>query len=102
MFWEWQSEGYDQLAAIRGDFKLVVTRGGKPELYNVVADPAERRDVSASHADLTRQLNDELKAWLETEVARPAGIGQKVTDDRWQMTDGRWQMTDAAGMTDGG
>ena len=72
LFWEWQSEGYDQLAAIRGDFKLVVTRGGKPELYNVVTDPEERRDVAASHPDLTRQLNDELKAWLETEVVRPA------------------------------
>jgi hypothetical protein len=70
LFWEWQTEGYDQLAAMRGDFKLVVTRGGKPELYNVVTDPEERRDVAAGHADLTRQLNDELKAWLETEVVR--------------------------------
>ncbi len=70
LFWEWQTEGYDQLAAMRGDFKLVVTRGGKPELYNVVTDPEERRDVAAGHPELTRQLNDELKAWLETEVVR--------------------------------
>jgi arylsulfatase A len=72
LFWEWQSEGYDQLAALRGDFKLVVTRGGKPELYNLVTDPEERRDVAASHPELTRQLNEELKAWLGTEVVRPA------------------------------
>ncbi len=70
LFWEWQTEGYDQLAAIRGDFKLVVTRGGKPELYNVVADPEERRDVAASRPDFTRQLNDELKTWLGTEVVQ--------------------------------
>ncbi len=69
-FWEWQTEGYDQIAAMRGDFKLIVTRGGKPELYNVVTDPEERRDVAASHPDLARQLDEELKAWLGTEVRR--------------------------------
>ena len=38
---------------LKGQFKLVITRGGKPELYDVVADPAERRDISAflSRAD---------------------------------------------------
>ena len=72
LFWEWQTEGYDQLAAMRGEYKLVVTRGGKPELYNVVNDPEERRDVAAGRPDLTRQLNDELKAWLQTEGVRTA------------------------------
>ena len=70
IFWEWQGEGYDQLAAMRGDDKLVVTRGGKPELYDVVADPAERRDLSAIRPELTRRLHEELKAWLRTEVRR--------------------------------
>jgi arylsulfatase A-like enzyme len=70
IFWEWQSEGYDQLAAIRGNDKLVVTRGGKPELYDVVADPAERRDLSAIRPALTRRLHEELKGWLRTEVGR--------------------------------
>ena len=70
MFWEWRSEGSNQLAALRGQFKLVVTRGGKPELYDVVGDPAERRDISAEYPELTRQLRDELDAWLETETRR--------------------------------
>jgi arylsulfatase A-like enzyme len=70
LFWEWQSEGYDQLAALRGDFKLVVNRGGKSELYNVVVDPAERRDVSAGYPDLTADLRAELEAWLKTETRR--------------------------------
>jgi arylsulfatase A len=70
LFWEWQSEGSDQLAALRGQFKLVVTRGGKAELYDVVGDPAERRDVSAQFPDLTGQLRDELAAWLKTETRR--------------------------------
>ncbi|HWE39464.1 MAG TPA: sulfatase-like hydrolase/transferase [Isosphaeraceae bacterium] len=67
LFFEWRSEGSDLVAALRGDFKLVVQRGGKPELYDVVADPAERRDVSALHPDLVRGLHSDLKAWLATE-----------------------------------
>jgi arylsulfatase A len=66
LFWEWQSEGSNQLAALRGQFKIVVTQGGKPELFDVVADPAERRDLSAQHPELTRQLRQELDAWLKT------------------------------------
>jgi arylsulfatase A len=66
LYWEWQSEGSNQLAALRGPLKLVVTQGGKPELYDVVADTAERRDISAQHPELTRQLREELDAWLKT------------------------------------
>jgi arylsulfatase A-like enzyme len=70
LFWEWQTEGYDQLAALRGNFKLVITRGGKPELYNVFTDPAERRDLAAIQTALAGRLQGELKAWLATEVVR--------------------------------
>ena len=59
-----------RLAALEGQFKLVVTRGGKPELYDVVGDPGERRDISAVHPEMTRQLRTELNAWLETETRR--------------------------------
>jgi hypothetical protein len=70
LFWEWRSEGSNQLAALEGRFKLVVTRAGKPELFDVETDPAERRDVSAQYPDLTRRLRSELNAWLETETRR--------------------------------
>jgi arylsulfatase A-like enzyme len=70
IFWEWRSEGGNQLAALRGDLKLVVTNGGKPELFDVAADPAERRDLAAGRPEACRRLQDELKAWLATEVRR--------------------------------
>jgi arylsulfatase A len=70
LFWEWCNEGSDQLAALRGRYKLVITRGGKAELFDVEGDPAERRDVSAEHLDLTKQLKSELKDWLKTETRR--------------------------------
>jgi len=68
LFWEWRSEGSSQLAAMRNRMKLVVNEGGKPELYDVVNDPAERRDLSAQYPDLTGQLRTALGAWLRTEV----------------------------------
>ena len=70
LFWEWQSEGADQLAALRGDFKLVITRGGKPELYDLSADPGERRDLSATHPEQTQRLQAELNVWVSTEDSR--------------------------------
>jgi arylsulfatase A len=70
VFWEWRNEGNHQLAALRGRFKLVVTRGGKSELYDVEDDPAERRDVSAGHPEMTKKLRAELTAWLATETRR--------------------------------
>ena len=65
---EWRGERADQRAAVRGRLKLVVNAGGKPELYDVVADPAERRDVSARFPDVARRLKDELDAWIKTET----------------------------------
>ncbi len=67
VFWEWRSEGTNQLAAMNGPFKLVVTNDGKPELFDVLADPAERRNVSAQHPEISKQLHDQLNAWIATE-----------------------------------
>lgn len=67
LFWEWRGEGAEQTAAMRGDLKLVVTRGGKPELFNVFNDPAERRDISATNAETAQELKRELDAWLQSE-----------------------------------
>ncbi len=86
LFWEWLAEGTFQLAAMRGDFKLVIPdralfetvrdpgaakAGGvsrQPELYDVATDPAERRSVYFEHQPLARQLQQELLAWLATET----------------------------------
>jgi arylsulfatase A len=69
LFWEWRNEGSDQLAAMKTNHKLVITNGGKPELFDVEADPAERRNVAAQYPELAKGLHEELKAWLATEIA---------------------------------
>lgn len=68
LFWEWRNEGSNQLAAMRGALKLVTTNGGRPELFDVVADPAERRNIIAQHPDLAKELGVKLKEWLATEA----------------------------------
>ncbi|WP_435015466.1 sulfatase-like hydrolase/transferase [Tundrisphaera sp. TA3] len=67
LFWEWRCEGADQRAALRGNHKLVVTRGGKPELYDVVADPGELRDLAATNPALAQDLEQALMTWIATE-----------------------------------
>ena len=68
LFWEWRSEGSNQLAAMKGDFKLVTTSGGRPELFDVKKDPAERRNIAAREPMQVQLLSQELKAWLATEI----------------------------------
>jgi arylsulfatase A-like enzyme len=68
LFWEWRTEGSHQLAAMRGDLKLVLTGRIAPELFDVVNDPAERRSIIAQHPELAKQLRKELDDWLKTET----------------------------------
>jgi arylsulfatase A-like enzyme len=59
--------GYgQQLAARRGDWKLVqreLGKGGRaPELYDLAADPHETRDVAGEHPELVQELLAEVRA----------------------------------------
>jgi arylsulfatase A-like enzyme len=64
LFVEWRSEGYDSLAAIRGDYKLVVERAGKPELYHLPSDPAERINWAATRKTILQTLMDDLTRFM--------------------------------------
>ena len=68
LFWEWRVEGYYQLAAMRGNLKLVITGNNPPELFDVVNDPAERRNILQEHTATGTQMRKELMAWLATET----------------------------------
>lgn len=72
LFWEWRTEGSHQLAAMRGDLKLVLTGNSPPELFNVVTDPAERRNSIHEHAGLGQELRFAVTNWLATETRLPA------------------------------
>ena len=68
LFWEWRAEGYSQVAAMRGDLKLVITGKTPPELFDVVADPGEMRSLRDEHPKVVDQLRSDLNAWLATET----------------------------------
>ncbi|MCS6862043.1 MAG: sulfatase-like hydrolase/transferase [Abditibacteriales bacterium] len=68
LFWEWRAEGGNQIAAMRGNFKLVITGNNPPELFNLETDPAERRPINAEHPALVQQLRKELTDWLAREA----------------------------------
>lgn len=63
IFWEWQIEGGDMYAAMRGDFKLLQI-GKNRFLYNVRKDPGERRTIFAEYPEMFQQLTKELQAWI--------------------------------------
>ena len=72
LFWEWREGGDTQLAAMKGDLKMVITGSNKPELFNVEADPAERRTLQAVHPGVLKEFDAAAQQWLasESEAAR--------------------------------
>jgi arylsulfatase A len=66
IFWEWDEGGNTQLAAMHKNLKLIVTGNNQPELYDVVADPAERIDRHAVFPEEAKKLRQQLDAWLAT------------------------------------
>jgi len=62
-------------------YKLILSRdgglrGGPPrELYDLVADPGEERDIAAARPDVAGRLEDQLEGWIARrlqELGRPA------------------------------
>jgi arylsulfatase A-like enzyme len=66
--WEWREGGDTQLAVMRGNLKLIITGGNRPELYDVEADPAERINIAADHAEEAAQMGRAIDEWLATEM----------------------------------
>ena len=57
----------DQMAIRSGNYKLVHGRGGeKRELYDLIADIGETKDLSAEKPDVFQQLSDKYEAWNST------------------------------------
>ena len=59
LFWRSGS----QHAIRRGEYKLVQQAGGRPQLYDVVADMGEKRDLAAEKPELVEELLAAYGAW---------------------------------------
>ncbi len=77
IFWEWDEGGAKQLAAMRNNLKLVINATNLPELYDVVADPAERMDRRQLYPKEVKELTNAVITWYATmspaaKLKRPA------------------------------
>ncbi len=69
IFWEWrggdnQAYTWPALGVRDGKWKLLVNRETRQaELYDLEADWAEQKDVSAEYPEIVQQLSDKLDAW---------------------------------------
>ena len=62
--------GWSALQGLRSaEYKYI--RAPRPELYDLRADPAERRDLAAQHPDLTREFEAQLAARLAHAAPAP-------------------------------
>jgi arylsulfatase A len=71
LFWEWRAEGTTQWAAMKGDFKLVVTGGNTGELFDVAKDPSERRNIRSDQGPIVSELTKALEEWQKSETNPP-------------------------------
>ena len=60
-------ENLPDLAVRSGDWKLLCDYDGKrPELFNMLKDPGESRNLAEIHPDLTRDLTQKVITWYES------------------------------------
>ncbi|MBL9091790.1 MAG: sulfatase-like hydrolase/transferase [Planctomycetaceae bacterium] len=72
VFWDWRGTHasdvtWPELGIRDGDWTLLMTRdGGRIELYDVVNDRGQARNVASSHPDRVRKLTEALLQWRDT------------------------------------
>ncbi|MGB0372895.1 MAG: sulfatase [Opitutales bacterium] len=54
----------------KGDYKLLWDWHGKLDLYNIVEDPYETKDLSKQLLELTHSMFEEMQSWLKANVKR--------------------------------
>lgn len=66
-------------ALLLGDLKLVrIYATGERRLYNVVEDPAERRDLASAQAARVKELDERLSAYLKAVNAQMPVVNEAV------------------------
>ncbi len=63
----------EQYSVISGDWHLISSAGGDPELFHLALDPGETENLYASEEAVARQMLQTLRAWQEGSEVPPAG-----------------------------
>lgn len=61
-------------------WKLIVSRRGEYELYDLSADPGEQRDLLSTHREVARELRLQLEAWAAEQDRRLEGNAAEIVD----------------------
>ncbi len=59
----WRTGGGQSFAVRQGDFKLVRSGDGQPQLFDLRADPGELRDLASERPGIAMELSAALAAW---------------------------------------
>jgi len=90
--WQEQANRSKQRFLEDGRFKLVLTprpNGDVLELFDLEADPAETRNVATAHPEVTRDLEERLRAWIEEgNLAAGAAEDRTISDDLREQMEG--------------
>lgn len=77
LYWRWIAQ-----AAIReGRWKLLIG-GQRRYLFDLEADPGEKKNVLAEHPELAKRLHSRLKIW--SSELKPAGLTTKPMSRTWE------------------
>ncbi len=61
LYWEFYEGGFQQAMRL-GEWKIILRRHGEPlELYNIVEDPCEQKNLAEKHPDKVNELNNIMK-----------------------------------------
>jgi len=74
--------GVQQTAVRTRDWKLIQT-GSETELYDLVSDPGEQRNVAAEQPEVASELLDQLERWQADhplEIGRPAAVNEELIE----------------------
>lgn len=82
--WEAQAIQAKQRAVTLGNWKMVLSphpEGDGVELFDLAADPGERANAAAVHAEIARELEALLRRWRDEGAARPSAAGDRILDE---------------------
>jgi arylsulfatase len=51
-----------------GQYKLIVSEGHAPELYDLAADPGEERNLASQRPEVAAELENELQSWVARRI----------------------------------
>jgi arylsulfatase A-like enzyme len=49
-------------------YKLILSEGPRRELYDLIADPREERDIASQHPEVAAALESELQSWVTRRI----------------------------------